>query len=49
MTDKERLNNVLAAITYALEEAHDGLEWLRSWVEGDKEAMQELENYLEKS
>lgn len=40
-----RAEMLLAAIEYTLEEVND-LDWLRSWVEGDEEAMQELVKHL---
>ena len=42
-TDKQRADILIAAIDYALDHAQDGIEWLRAWNEGDKQAMKELE------
>ena len=40
-----RADALLDAITYALDHADDGLEWLRAWAYGDPDSMAELERY----
>lgn len=42
----KRTQTLLAAINYAIEEAEDGIDWLRAWSYGEPEAMAELNAFI---
>lgn len=46
--EAERAETLLAAINYAIEESIDTEVWLRAWVQGDRDAMQELDAWRRK-
>lgn len=45
-SDGDRAANLSAAISYALDVADDGLEWLRAWREGEASALSKLATHL---
>ncbi len=46
-TNIERADILAAALDFALNVADEPIEWLRDWIEGEPEALNELIAYME--